>query len=643
MKTCIIQKLSVLFFLLQLCTASAQQYDPSRVHKKAVALYEQARVRAESDNYVSAAGLLQQAVEQDQNYVDAYLALGSIYTTLKNYNSSISSFESAFRLDPAYSISYKFSYAHCLAGLGRFQDALDAINELLIKAPPRNPTRMKEAEERKKNYAFAIEFEKNNPAKNYLFEPVHMSDAVNSSEPEYFPSLTIDGKELVFTRKLDGRNEDFFFCRKNEQGEWEMSMPVGGSVNTPLSEGAQQISSDGQWLVFTGCYRSDGLGGCDIYFSYKTIHGWSTPENAGAPVNTDQWDAQPCLSPDKRDLYFTSRRPGGYGGSDLYVAHRLPNGRWGEPENLGPRINTTGDEQCPFIHADNQTLYFTSAQWQGYGDDDLFFVRKQPDGSWSEPQNLGYPVNSIDREGTLFIAADGKTAYFASNRSDSRGGLDLYHFELRENIRPARTLWVKGQITDQQTKHGIACQVELTDLSTGAIINSTGSDATGAYFITLPVGKDYAFSVNKKGYLFYSGQFMLSGLTPDSVYEKNIELTPIRVNASIVLNNIFFATNKADLQPESQAELDQLVQLLISNPEIRIEISGHTDYIGKPTDNQVLSMNRAKAVVAYLIRKNIQPSRLEAKGYGAARPVADNSTEEGRAQNRRTEMKVIDR
>jgi outer membrane protein OmpA-like peptidoglycan-associated protein len=360
----------------------------------------------------------------------------------------------------------------------------------------------------------------------------------------------------------------------------------------------------------------------------------------GGKINSEQWESQPCLSPDKRDLYFASRRPGGYGGSDIYVSHLQANGKWGDPENLGEVINTTADEQCPFIHADNQTLYFTSSGLPGYGDADLFYIRKGPNGVWSNPVNLGYPINTISQEGTLFITSDGKTAYYSSDRNDSKGGLDIYSFDLREDVRPRKTLWVKGQVFDNKTKKGLPSAVELIDLASKESLSKVQTDEHGNYLITLPVGKDYAFNVNRKGYLFYSDNFSLRQRTPDSTYEKNIPLQPIEVDASIVLNNIFFDINKFDLKPESQVELDKLMQLLTDNPTLKIEISGHTDNAGKPADNLALSVNRAKAVVSYLTGKGIAATRLIAKGYGETKPMADNKTEDGRAMNRRTEMKV---
>jgi outer membrane protein OmpA-like peptidoglycan-associated protein/tetratricopeptide (TPR) repeat protein len=630
--------LLISYFLFQ--NAFAQPYDPSKVNKKAIPLYNQAMQRAEDGNFTLAAGLLQQCISIDKKYVDAYLSLAGVYGQIKNYHSSVEYYEKAFAQDSDYTIEYKLPYSINLAGMGEFQKALDAINEFFIKKSPKNSTSFKAAEYRKRCYEFAVDYAKKHPDSNYVFTPKNIGDAVNTAAPEYFPSLTIDGNELIFTRPVGKAGEDFYYSKKIK-GLWDFAKPMEGNINTDQNEAAQNISLDGQWLVFDGCSRPDGFGSCDIYISYLTQNGWSDAINLGGRVNSDQWDAQPCLSPDKKDLYFSSRRLGGYGGKDIYVCHLQTNGRWSEPENLGPSVNASGDEQCPFIHADNQTLYFTSNYWPGYGDDDLFYVRKGPNGVWSQPVNLGFPINTIDREGTLFITADGKTAYYASNRSDSRGDLDIYSFELRENVRPKKTLWVRGQVFDKKTTKGLPSAVELIDLVTKESVSKVQTDELGNYLITLTVGRDYAFNVNRKGYLFYSDNFLLRQRSPDSTYEKNIALQSIEVNASVVLNNIFFDVNKFDLNPESQVELDKVVQLLNENPTLKIEISGHTDNMGKPADNITLSDNRAKAVVSYLIGKSIDASRLTFKGYGETNPVADNKTDEGRALNRRTEMKVV--
>jgi outer membrane protein OmpA-like peptidoglycan-associated protein len=219
--------------------------------------------------------------------------------------------------------------------------------------------------------------------------------------------------------------------------------------------------------------------------------------------------------------------------------------------------------------------------------------------------------------------------------------LDIYTFELRNDIRPARTLWVKGKVFDKKTGKGLPSSVELTDLSSKNVLSKVQTDETGNYLITLPVGKDYAFNVNRKGYLIFSENYSLSQKTSDSTYHVDIPLQPLEANATVVLKNIFYDLNKYDLKPESQVELDKLVQLMKDNPMLAVQINGHTDNIGKSADNLVLSQNRAKAVVSYLTTKGIDPKRLSFNGWGDGQPVADNKTETGRAQNRRTELKVV--
>lgn len=627
------------FCILSCAFSSFAQYDPEKINKKAVELYNTGIENARDGNFNAAIKSFQEALKRDKNFVDAYLSLAGVYGQMKDYKQSIQLYEQAFAIDSNYTSDLRLPYSINLAGMGEFEKALQTVDVLLAREKL-NPNTRKAAEYRKKTYQFAVDFAKNNPNKNYVFAPANLGEGINSAESEYFPSLPIIGNEIVFTRRVNNFNEDFFIAGKGAAG-WEAARRLRGRINTPQNEGAQNISQDGLWLVFTACNREDSRGGCDLYISYLSKEGWSEATNLGSTINTEDWDSQPCLSPDKRDLYFASRRPGGYGGSDIYVSHLQPNGKWSQPENLGPSINTSADESSPFIHADNQTLYFTSNGLPGYGEQDIFVVNKEASGKWSTPRNLGYPINTINHEGTLFIAADGKTAYYSSDRSDSRGGLDIYSFELREDIRPSKTLWVQGKVFDKKTNAGLPSAVELIDLATGQMISKIQTDEQGNYLITLPVGKDYAFNVNRRGYLFYSDNYLLKGRSPDSTYQKDIPLQPIEVNAAVVLRNIFFDVNKYELKSESQVELSRLVQLLNENPGLKIQIEGHTDNIGSAADNQKLSDNRARSVVAYLVSKGIPANRLTAKGFGATKPVASNDTEEGRAQNRRTELKVI--
>jgi outer membrane protein OmpA-like peptidoglycan-associated protein/tetratricopeptide (TPR) repeat protein len=633
-------RLTSVFLMLLIASGSYAQYDPSKINKKAVEAYDKAIEKAQDGNFKDAIESFTEAINRDGKYIEAYLSLAGVYGQTKQYDKSIVYYEKAFAIDTNYTSDYRLPYSINLSGNGEFNKALVAINQLLAR-PNLSPNTRKAAEFRKKTYEFAVDFSNRNPDKKYVFSPKNLGDAINTPESEYFPSLPIEGDQIIFTRRLNNINEDFFITDKEGNEKWTSARRLKGSINTSQNEGAQNVSQDGLWLVFTGCNREDGYGSCDLYISYLSKEGWSEAINLGNKINTDQWDSQPSLSPDKKDLYFTSRRFGGLGGSDLYVSHLQSNGSWSEPENLGPGINTAGDESSPFIHADNQTLYFTSNGHPGYGEQDLYLVRKQQNGKWSSPENLGYPINTINHEGTIFIASDGKTAYYSSDRSDSRGGLDIYSFELREDVRPNRTLWVKGKVFDKKTSGGLPSFVELIDLANNQTISRVQTDEQGNYLVTLPVGKDYVFNVNRRGYLFYSDQYLLKEKASDSTYHKDIPLQPIEANASVVLKNIFFDFNKYELKSASQIEMEKVVQLMKENPTLMIQIEGHTDNIGKAADNLLLSEKRAKAVINYLITKGIPANRLTSYGYGATKPIAANDNEEGRAMNRRTELKVI--
>ncbi|MEO5998251.1 MAG: OmpA family protein [Chitinophagaceae bacterium] len=616
------------------------QPDPAKVDKKAAQAYAKALELAENGDYRQSIKVLQDAVRIAPKFEDAWLSIAGMYGELKNYDEAIANYEKAKAIDSVYFKDYNLPYSINLAGKGEFDKALVAVNEFLTISNL-NETSRKAGEYRRSCFSFATSYAQAHNNTDYKFEPKNLGDSINTKDLEYFPTLTIDGKELIFTRRVNGTNEDFYGSTF-VNGGWGKARSLIGKINTNRNEAAQNISQDGQWLIFTGGDFPDSYGNFDLYISYLTSSGeWSTPENMGPNINSASWESSPCLSPDKTDLYFASGRAGGYGGSDIYVSHHLPNGKWSVAENLGPEINTVGDESCPFIHADNHTLYFTSNGHPGYGGDDLYLAHKGPKGKWSIAENLGYPINTIEKEGTMVVSADGKNAYFASERNDTRGGLDLYTFELRSDIRPIKTLWVKGKVFDKKTVKGLPSAVELTDLLTREVVSKVQTDETGNYLITLPTGRDYAFNVKRKGYLFFSENFPLSQKSPDSIYNIEIPMQPLEANALIVLKNIFFDNNEYELKPASQFELSLVAELLQENPSLKIQITGHTDNAGTAASNLALSTNRARSVVSYLSSKLIDAKRLSYKGFGDTQPVADNKTEAGKTQNRRTELKVV--
>ena len=321
--------LSFLLFTFSFLLTNAQWYDPEKVNKKAGEIYGQAIEEAQNGNFTASIKHLNDALALDPKFVDVYLTRSNVYAELKDYAASVADFEIAMRMDSVYSKVYLLPYSISLAGAGKFGQALNAVNEFLA-TPSLNQQSIQAGNYRKSAYTFALDYEKKHPAKDYVFAPINLGDNINTKDLEYFPSLTIDGTKMIFNRRIAG-DEDFYESNFID-GKWGKAAPLGGKVNTNLNEGAQNISQDGQLLIFTGCNYPEGEGSCDLYFSVRTNNGWSEPQNLGPVLNTDFWESSPSLSPDKRDLYFSSSRAGGFGGLDLYSFEL--------PENMQPKKTT---------------------------------------------------------------------------------------------------------------------------------------------------------------------------------------------------------------------------------------------------------------------------------------------------------------
>ncbi|MBB4078887.1 outer membrane protein OmpA-like peptidoglycan-associated protein/Tol biopolymer transport system component [Lewinella aquimaris] len=478
--------------------------------------------------------------------------------------------------------------------------------------------------------------------------PTPLGPGINTSHSlEYFPSLSVDGKRMIFTRRVNRRQEDFYQSELREDSTWSEAVPLGG-INTPMNEGAQTITADGAYLVFTGCGRPDGIGSCDLYFSERTGSEWSNAQNLGPAINSLSSESQPSLSRDGRLLFFASNRSGGSGNDDIYVAGRTPDGGWSRPVNLGPSVNTAGNDRYPYWAADNKTLYFTSTGRAGMGGADLFMTSVDENNKWREPVNLGYPINTPGEETNIFIGLDGKTAYFSKGVGDD---IDIYSFVLPEKFRPAPATYVSVRVIDDKTGRPLQAEVRLNPLTKGSMVSTNRTDHRGRYLTVLPIGVDYGFTVEKSGYLFYSNRFVLTGpYSASEPYELTIRLKPVEKatvveeaesDGAIVLRNVFFATASDALLDISTEELDRLVALLREQPDIRVEIAGHTDDVGSEDDNQKLSERRAASVKRYLVSQGIATDRIAAVGYGESRPVESNDTEEGRASNRRTTFRLL--
>ncbi len=611
---------------------------PSRLRKELA----RARFMASSGELSAAADQLRKTLKREPRFMDAVVELGNVYNQMGDYAAAEDMYEQALSIDSSYLVSLYYSLGIVEFDQNKFSEA-KAHFEKFLTLEKSGTKKFQNAQRYLANASFAAKA----VANPVPFQPENLGSAINTAEDEYLPSLTADGATLIFTAVRKGQ-EDFYRSKK-VNSHWAPAEPIT-AINSDYNEGAQTITADGKLLVFTICNKPDGLGRCDLYFTAYTNGNWTPVKNMGRPVNSPYYESLPSLSAEGDALYFTSNRSGGFGGLDIWVSFRKPDGSWGQPVNAGPAINTPFDEQAPFIHPDGQTLYFMSKGHPGLGAYDLFFSRKDEQGQWSEPQNLGYPINSKGNEGALTVSLDGKLAFYASDMPGGFGKNDIYSFELYEAARPQPVTYVEARVFDQKTSHPLQAGIEIIDLNTGIVVARKSTDEHGEFLSTLPAGKDYALNVNKQGYLFHSENFSLSGWSGvDSTFHLKVPLVKIpdwQLDSSVetppvVLNNVFFETGSAELLPRSKVELDKLYDLLVQNPELKIQINGHTDNVGSVQSNKELSMNRAKAVYDYLVEKGINPSRLRYKGFGESKPVISNDTEEGRRLNRRTEFQII--
>jgi len=620
--------ISFTFYLLfSTYYAPAQQ-----VKEKAMAAYFKAKEYGSRTQWEEGIEALQNAIKIQPDYLQAKELLAEYFYALRKYDEAISTLEGCVN-DKGISARSVFLLSELYLKINNGEKAKWYADKYLLR-PDKLPNAAAKAEQTVRNANFAIEAKKH----PVLFNPINLGENVNTVANEYFPYLLPDGKMFAFTR-MSNRQEDLLYAWRTDT-VFSKATSLSNQINTFDNEGACTIDATGALLFFTACNRMDGYGSCDIYYSKKVNGEWSTPHGIGKPVNTGSWEAQPSFSSDGRALYFASNRPGGYGGKDIWVSYLDDKMQWSEPKNLGPNVNTKFDDQCPFIHADNQTLYFTSNGWPGLGNGDIFMARKT-DTSWTTAENIGYPINTENDDNGLTVSYDGKMAFLASNRAGGFGGLDIYRFELPEKVQPQKITYIKGTVKDAYSKQLLNAEYTIIDLSSQRQLLS-GNTTDGVFYISLEIGKNMSLQIQKDGYLFYSQNINLQEVgTQIKPYELEVLLEPIKANGKITLNNVFFDFDKSNLKQESFIELDKLMELLKKNSNLKIEIGGYTDDKGNEKYNQILSQKRADAVVNYLIQKGIVATRLIAKGYGEMHPVVPNDTEENKAKNRRTEVKVL--
>jgi len=625
--------------ILSLSNCAAQQYhNLNTASKKALKDFNEAQAFLNAGENAKAIAPLEQAVAEDEIFIDAWLLLGEVYNDQEQWEKGKTAFEKGIALKEDCRSSAYYFLAQSYWNLDDYDGVIATLTKYLTFPGIPDDWAMKS-----KLFIADAKFAKEAVKHPVPFNPIAVGSGVNTDRLEMFPYLTADEKTILFMRR-DGEgksaNEDFYESHYVDS-TWTVAKNLGSPLNSDYQDGAISVTEQGTEMYFASS-RMGGYGNVDIYYSQKKNGAWQTPINLGKRINTPAWDSQPTISADGKTLYFASTRDGGLGGSDIWMTQKDSSGHWTNPVNVGKPINTYFDEQTPFIHPDGQTLYFSSYGHPGMGSADIFLSRKDANGKWSEPQNLGYPINTKDAEGSFYVSTDGKHAYFASDLKKQTDDYDLYYFNLPNELKPLPVNYLKGIITNAESGEKISADVQLIDLASGNVMNSFSSDpASGYYLISIPSGKNYALNVSKKGFLFHSENFSLADHNPSEPYELNIKLQPMKTGESVVLKNIFFETGSAELKKESTVELDKLISLLKENPTMKIEIGGHTDNVGSDNDNLALSENRAKSVYDYLIKVGVGAARLSFKGYGETKPIATNDTEEGRAQNRRTEFTVV--
>lgn len=607
---------------------------PGRNERASTKAYQNASKYLQQKDYASAIPQLRETVRLNPSFIKAHQQLGDCLRLTGAYEEAGKSYRKVLELDPGYSSLTIFGLAVSDFYCGLYESALPGFRKYL-ETPSLSASSKALVEKHIKDCIFSIQAIKNPKA----FVPVNLGPEINSPEQEYFPVVTAGNKRLVFTRRT-ANNEDLYESVR-APGSWSASVELDGRINTPdFNEGSQSISPDGNYLFYSGCNKPDGQGRCDIYISRRTPSGWSEPYNPGAPLNTGAWESQASVSSNGRRIYFVSDRKGGYGANDIWYADLQADGSWAAPVNAGPNINTPYNEHSPFIYPDNQTLYFSSDGWPGFGRQDLFVSKCDASGFWQKAENLGYPVNTAGEQSGLTISTDGITAYFASERPEGLGGMDIYSFVLAPEDRPRRVFVIERSLRDAATGEKAEGKITIEDYESGELLFEHDALSGPEMLAVLPAGKQYTLRILKEGYMPYAENISVPEMVPSESHSQSVELRKIKVQEQAVLKNIFFKTDQYTLLTASRTELNFLVRFLTDNPSVRIEIGGHTDSEGTEEWNLKLSENRAKEVYKYLLNKKIDPVRLSFKGYGRRLPIANNQTDEGRQQNRRTSFTI---
>ncbi|MCI0751895.1 MAG: OmpA family protein [Flammeovirgaceae bacterium] len=631
--------------------------------------------------------------------VKELIATGDKYQSKKNYKNAIKAYADALAINPdEATLNFKLGLAYL------YSDTKSKAAAYIDKAYRLNPAinpkidyhlgiAFQNTNEFKKAITHFEAFKKNNPQVAEIADAkiseCHVADSlreyelnviienlteINTSFNEHSPILSADGNTLIFTsNRIDNPKsaespEDVYVINK-VNGRWGAPKKISNNINTRFNDAAASLSPDGKTL-----FLYSELGAGDIYTSTFDGTDWTEPKPLNKNINTALfWETCASLSTDGKKLYFASNRDGGYGELDIYVCELDSKGQWGKAVNLGEKINTPGNEDSPFIHYDGVTLYFSSDGHRGLGNSDIF-VSELKGGKWTKPENIGYPINLWEYDGFFNVSPDKKTAYYSTVKEGGQGGVDIYSIKflepkykpkppppvvkvekkkpVKENfidasvqkLRDQKVVTIlRGKVIDESDAAPLAATISLVDNETGKVLSKIFSDPeSGDFELIIPHGGNYGVATECVGYLFNSINFSVPKFAEYQELDTHIIMVRTEVGSKVVLRNIFFDIGKFNLKDQSLTEAEKLYSLLKDNPELKVQINGHTDNTGDAASNKTLSLKRATSVVDFLVSKGIDQGRVGAKGFGSERPIVSNDDEEGgRAINRRTEIEVV--
>ncbi len=627
----VLRTIHVFFFSLCMTLCMGQErYTPPKIPPKYENELKEAMHMAQGGQIDEAIKEIKSIIDRFPEWTSAHQELGRIYFKTGRKQEAIAQLETSLAIDTLSQLEILYTLGRIYEDVSEPAKAVDCYQAVMEKAVhdqglTDRATVSKQALEKKKNLwdnEFTIRFNS-------------FDTDINTPQHESLGRWSLDGQQMVFTRLVFDQEDIFFASFDSTAGLWRIEE---FTYNSPQNEGAHALSPDGKYLIFTSCNRQDGLGSCDLYLSFKEKEQWTRPTNMGPAFNSNSWDGQPCFGLDGLSLFFSSSRPGGIGGRDIWYVYQLAAGKWSNPINAGATINTPDDEESPFVHFDGQTIYFMRNGKHGLGGYDLYMARKELSGKWTTAENLGSPINSGADEGALTLHPGGTKAIITRMTDEAKN--DLFEFELPEKFRSSPLQALRVNIKDYLTGLPVRARLELFEVNALDTIRvSQWADNDGNLSVATQRNINYGAMAVADGYIMYS-----ANLEADTSASRTLNIRMIALETAadkvIVLQNVFFETGSAALLPTSESELNKLLWTLRKNTEMKIEIRGHTDNEGDEKSNQELSEERAKSVYEYLTGRGIDAGRLSFVGFGESQPVADNSTKEGRKQNRRTEFKV---